>query len=368
MKWDRLPLIIITLLITVPPAFSSGFEQANYPSLISSVREQNSLMFCGEKVSLENQELKERLEKELLLTLWNRPQVILWLKRSRRFLPSIEKILKDNNMPDDLKYVAIAESALRAHAGSKKGAIGFWQFLPDTGRRYGLTINEYIDERRNLFSSTQAASQYFKELYKTMGSWTLAVAAFNMGEEGLKAEIIEQKTNDYYELYLPLETQQFVFRILSVKMIFLEPEKFGFKLSEKDYYPPLTFDRVQFECFQEIPIRIIAQAANTPFKVIKDLNPEIRGHYLVEGRHSILIPKGAAKGFGDRYQKLLTDFQADKNKRIYIVKDGDNLSSIAEKFEIPLAVLIIWNRVDLEEPIYPGQRLVIYPRDEQYLE
>ena len=155
-----------------------------------------------------------------------------------------------------------------------------------------------------------------------MGSWTLAVAAFNMGEEGLKAEILEQEIHDYYRLYLSLETQRFIFRILAVKMIFLEPEKYGFNLTEKDYYPPLVFDQIQVDCFQEIPIRIIARAAKTHFKVIKDLNPEIRGHHLSEGRHTILVPEGAAVGFENRFQKLVQKFLADKNGRIYIVKQG----------------------------------------------
>jgi hypothetical protein len=356
-------LYLLATLLTATEVLGAAVESADLPSLISAVRKPDKLEFCGEIVPLENQEVKERLEKELLLSLGDRPQVILWLKRSRRYLGHIERMLKENNMPEDLKYVAIAESALRPHAGSIKRAIGFWQFMPETGRRYGLNINDRIDERRNLFASTRAAILYLKELHETFGSWTLAVAAFNMGEEGLKAEILEQDINDYYRLYLSLETQRFIFRILAVKMIFSEPEKYGFKLREKDYYPPLVFDQIQLDCFQEIPIRIIARAAKTDFKVIKDLNPEIRGHYLAEGRHTISVPEGTAAGFEDRFQKLLKTFLAQENERIYIVKQGDSLSSIAAKFDIPLAVLIIWNRLDLKRPIHPGQRLIIYPID-----
>ena len=255
------------------------------------------LEFCGEPVPLHEQEVKERLEKELLLSIWDRPQVILWLKRYPRYMPHIETVLKENGLPDDFKYMAIIESALRPHAGSKKGAIGFWQFMSDTARRYDLRVDRRIDERRNLFASTRAAAAYVKELYNFTGSWTLAAAAYNMGEEGIEAEIMVQGVNDFYHLYLPLETQRFVFRILSAKMILTHPEQYGFYVKDEDAYPPLRFERVKIECFDDVPIRVIADAAGTTFKKIKDLNPEIRGHFLVSGSHTISIPSDAAEGF-----------------------------------------------------------------------
>ena len=364
MKWKHLLLLAAGLFLAAK-TYGASLESADFPSLTSSLKAIDSLEFCRERVPFEVQEIRERLEKELLLSLWDRPQVILWLKRSRRYIPHIEEMLKKSGMPSDLKYVAIAESALRPHAGSRKGAIGFWQFLADTGRKNGLVINERVDERRNVFASTRAAIRYFKELRKTFGSWTLAVAAFNMGEEGLMAEILEQETNNYYSLYLPLETQRFIFRILSVKLILSAPGKYGFKLTEADYYPPLAFDEIQFDCFQEVPIRIIAKAAKTHFKVIKDLNPEIRGHYLAAGSHNILIPEGASDGFQERYRRLEKSFLETRKERIYIVKKGDNLSSIAHRFDVPIASLIIWNRIDLSRPIHPGDRLIIYPKNIQ---
>lgn len=319
--------------------------------------------FCGEPVPMKHRDVSERFEKELLLTLWDRPQVVLWLKRSRRYLPYIEKTLAEHHLPEDLKFVAIAESALRPHAGSRRGAVGFWQFMAGTGRKYGLVINARKDERRNILASTQAAVAYFKELYREFGSWTLVAAAFNMGEEGLLAEILEQGTRDYYQLYLPLETQRFVFRLLSIKLIFENPGKYGFNLQETDYYPPLSFDRVEITSYEETPLRLVARAAGTYFKVIKDLNPEIRGHYLPAGSHTLLIPKGASAGFQDRYQRYVKEFQAAQKERIYVVREGDNLSAIAERFDIPLQAILIWNRLDLKRPIHPGDRLVIYPRE-----
>jgi hypothetical protein len=338
-------------------------EPAHFPSLISTLKIDGPLEFCGEPVPLEVREIRERLDKEILLSLWYRPQVILWLKRSSRYMPIIEEMLKKNGLPDDLKFVAIAESALRPHARSKKGAVGFWQFIKYTGEKYGLVINARFDERRNIFDSTRAAIELFQDLHEQFGSWSLAAAAYNMGEEGLMAEILEQGNNDYYQLYLPLETQRYVFRILAVKMIFKDPEKYGFRLSEEDYYPPLNFDEVEVECTEETPIRIVAQAAKTHFKVIKDLNPEIRGHYLPKGNHKILIPGWVSEDFQVRYKNLLKRWSAGQRARTYVVRAGDSLTSIADRFGVPLASLLIWNRINPKAVIHPGDRLIIYRED-----
>jgi hypothetical protein len=335
-------------------------ESNQFPALIASIRIKGPLDFCGELVELDKPEIRERLDKELLLTIWDRPQVILWIKRSPRYLPLIQQMLKQNDMPDDLKYISIVESALRPHAGSRKGAIGFWQFMESTGRTYGLKIDSEKDERRNVYTSTRAAIAYFKDLYDKLGSWTLAAAAYNMGELGLQSEILAQKTNNFYQLYLPLETQRYIFRIHSAKLILSNPEKFGFRYEKEDLYLPLEFDRIKIECFQETPLQIIAQAAGTHFKVIKDLNPEIRGHYLAAGRHSMLIPKGAAEEFQANFKSLLDQWLAQKQERVYVVKKGDNLSTIAERFNVPLQALIIWNRLQKQKNIHPGDRLVIY--------
>jgi membrane-bound lytic murein transglycosylase D len=304
MKWSLVALLGIGLF-SWPHIIVESPKPISYPSLVSYLRIDAPLEFCGEDVPLEIPEVRERLEKELLLTLWDKPQVILWLKRSRRYLPYIEEMLQKSRLPDDLKFVPIAESALLPHAGSHKGAIGFWQFMRHTGRQHGLVINSRIDERRNIFASTQAAVRYFQSLHNTFGSWSLAAAAYNMGGEGLAREIKEQGTDNYYHLYLPLETQRYVFRIVSIKLIFSDPEKYGFPLADEDYYLPIEFDRIQINCPRDTPLRIIAQAANTHFKEIKDLNPEIRGYSLPAGQHNILVPKGASQDFDARYQLLL---------------------------------------------------------------
>ena len=355
-------LLLLSVFLVAVNAGAAPPEQLhlNYPDF--PIIPSGPVTFCGERVPLEIQDVKERFEREMIISAGDRAQAFLWLKRSRRYLPFIEQALKENGMPDDLKYVIVAESALISHAKSNKGAVGYWQFIFETGQNYGLTINGNKDERRNFFTSTQAALSYLKNLYGMLGSWTLAAAAYNMGEEGLLAEIHEQETVDFYRLYLPNETQRYLFRIISIKLIMQDPARFGFKLTDKDYYPPIAFDRITLDCTKEIPIKLIAKAAKTSFKEIKDLNPEIRGYFLPKGNHTILIPKGAWEDFAGRYEKLINNFLYDQGKHVYVVKKGDTLHSIARMFDIPVLSISIWNKLDKKLSVRPGDRLVLYPK------
>lgn len=347
--------------------YAQSFPPETIPSLISAIRVPGPLDFCGERVPLQEAEIREEMEKELLLSLWSRAQVILWLKRSGRYMPYIEKILKQNRMPDDLKYVAIVESSLLPHIGSSKGAVGYWQFIPDTGRKYGLRVDKDMDDRRNFFSATRAAMSYFQKLYQDFGSWTLAAAAYNMGEHGLRRRIGEQKTDNYYHLYLPMETQRYVYKILAAKLILSDPEKYGFHLTQQDVYQPRQFDSVRIESMEtDVPLQLIAEAAGTWFKTIKEMNPEIRGNDLTAGIHHILIPKGGAKGFQERLASLVQKDRAERQAReaarreiVYVVKRGEYLSAIAERFNVPLSDLLRWNNLRYNSPIHPGQRLII---------
>lgn len=362
---QRLTTAIIVALFAVlgvgvgaptPLAQPQGFA-----SLAASVRIEPPLDFCGEAVPLDVPDVRERLEKELLLSLWNRAQVVLWLKRAQRYFPHIEQVLAQNGLPDDLKYVVVVESALRPHARSTKGAVGYWQFMPATGRRYGLRIDRDVDQRRNLFASTAAAARYLGDLYARFGAWTLAAAAYNTGEDRLDSEILLQETDDFYHLYLHLETQRYILKAVAAKLIFSDPQRYGFVLTPEDKYAPLEFDTVEIECRQRTPIALVARAANTYFKVIKDLNPEIRGYHLEKGRHRIGVPLGAADGFHPRYRRLLSESAAGE-KIVYVIKKGDNLSAIAQRFNVPLNALLTWNRLNGNQPIHPGERLTIYPR------
>ena len=188
------PILVVYALGILFSALSpcTTAAQGTAEDLLSALKLEPPVLLCGETVPVDDPQVVERFEKEMLVSLGNRSQVILWLKRTTRYFPYIEQVLRENDLPDDIKYLAIAESALRMHAGSRKGAMGVWQLMPQTARRYGLVVNSSFDERRNLFLSTPAVVTYLKALYDRFGSWSLSLAAYNMGEEGLEAQILER--------------------------------------------------------------------------------------------------------------------------------------------------------------------------------
>jgi hypothetical protein len=354
----------VSLLLISMAFLSTGHAQAKAPSsagqaILEAIRIQEPLDFCGEPVPLDDPDVRERLERELLVSLDNSDDIILWLKRANRYFPDIEKVLKARSLPDDLKYITIAESSLRPLAFSNKGAAGYWQFIEGTGKKYGLEISGDIDERRNVHRATQAAVAYLKDLHDLFGSWTPAAAAYNMGEDGLQSEMLIQKIGNYYRLYLNQETQRYVFRILSAKIIMSNPARFGYTLSKSDLYTPRRTDTVDIQAPEPVPLHIIAGAANTYFKTIKDLNPQIKYYSLPAGTRSIHIPEGRAEGFYERYDKLLADWTALKKDSVYVVQKGDTLSGIAKRFNVPYRALTIWNNIGGEK-IFPGDKLYIF--------
>jgi len=357
--------ILIVLFLTIPlssfsaEAFNEPNSQYNIPPLMESIRFKDDIQYCGIRVPLHRQDVKQRLEKELLLALWDRPQVILWIKRASKYFFHVETILKKQGLPLDLRFVPVVESALKPHSKSSKNAVGYWQFLKSTGKQYGLRIDSRIDERRNIFKSTTAAGKYLKDLEKKFGSYLLALAAYNMGEYALKKEIQAQKTHDFFSLYLPLQTQGYVFKVICTKLILENQESYGFSLKPSDLYPVFTFDKVNLTSDFQIPITLIARAAKIPFKTIKDFNPELRGYYLDSGEHAILIPKGKAKGFEKRFTNVVKKWEKTGKNRVHIVKKGESLTGISKKYRISLSSLLKLNNLSLKGMIHPGDRLVI---------
>jgi len=204
----------------------------------------SNLSFAGERVPLEDPDVKERLDRELIINQNYHSSTILIYKTLGRYKSYIQEILKENEVPEDFFYLAVAESALNPNANSPAGANGLWQFLQQTGEMYGLEVSNYVDERRNLTKSTKSACKYLKDSYKDFGSWTLAAAAYNRGNKGMKDAIFAQKENDYYKLYLNSETYRYIFRIIALKLILSNPEEYNFKLSEDDYYPQYKFKSI----------------------------------------------------------------------------------------------------------------------------
>lgn len=352
-------LFVVTFWVSLAQA--AGKTPVPHGQMImEAVRITGPLTFCDEPVPLDNPDVRERLERELIIALDSTDSVVLWLKRSNRYFPEIERTLRASNMPDDLKYITIAESSLRPHAYSPKGAAGYWQFIEGTGLKYGLEITDNIDERRNFQQATGAALTYLRDLYALFNSWTLAAAAYNMGEDGLKAEITVQKVNDYYMLHLNPETHRYIFRILAAKIILSDPAKFGYAPLRHDLYHPVPSDTVEIKTTRSVPVHIIACAAKTYFKVIKDLNPQIRRYHLPAGAFLIQIPKGAADGFSGRFETLEKQWAAEKDKYLYTVTKGDTLTGIASRFNVPYRALLIWNEISGNKKIMPGEKLYIF--------
>lgn len=202
------------------------------PSL-TTTKLPKEVSLCGELFPLEDRNVWENLDREFLLALSNEAQVLLWMKRARRYFPWIEKKLKEMGLPDDLKYVTITESSLRPEAVSSSGAAGIWQFIPSTGERYGMRKNRNIDERFDFFKATEGALAYLKSLYGEFKSWTISMAAYNAGENRVRKEIDLQKTRSYFYLDLPMETERYVYKIAVAKIILSDPKRYGYSLEEK---------------------------------------------------------------------------------------------------------------------------------------
>lgn len=344
----------------------TGLKNINYAGdLVDAVRIKHPVTFCGENVPLDNQDVNERLEMELLLMTWDKAQTVLWMKRAGRYFPYIEKALRERHIPDDLKYIAVIESSLRSIANSSAGAGGFWQFIEPTGKKYGLAIDPLMDERRNFVLSTNAALQYLSSLYSMFGKWSLAAAAYNMGESGLKERINDQETRDYYNLYLPNETMRYVIRAIAVKIIFSDPAKFGFNLNRDDLYIPVEVEQVRIVCPSRISIMLIAKAAQTYYKTIRDLNPEIKGAFIEKGEYRISVPKGASVDFSSRFAANLNDnnlLHLYGVRKTHIVMDGESLSVLAARFGVSSETLKKWNDIDSDTEIVKGRKIVYYSR------
>ena len=253
------------------------------------------LDFAGEKVPLEHVDIYESLDRELLVNQYWQSQTLLFIKRSNRFFPVIEPILKKHNVPDDFKYLTLAESGL-TNAISPAGAVGFWQLLSSTAKEYGLEINNEIDERYHLEKSTEAACKYLIESFNIYGNWTMAAASYNAGRKGIERQTTRQEEENYYDLLLNEETARYIFRVLSFKIIISDPRQYGFFITEKDLYPPIPYYEVTIDGgisnFAEF-----AKRYGISYKVLKYMNPWLRDTKLTNRDNKTYYIKIPRKGF-----------------------------------------------------------------------
>jgi hypothetical protein len=245
---------------------------------IFAINQPEDLNFAGEEIPIYSSEIWERIDKELLKNTYWQSNTMLYFKKANKYFPIIEPILKEYNIPDDFKYLALIESGLD-NVVSPAGASGFWQILKGTAREHGLEVNSAIDERYNLEKATVVACEYLQDAYNKFGTWTMAAASYNMGKNGVRRRIAKQESNNYYNLHLNNETSRYVFRIIAVKEILQNPRKYGFMFREKDLYSMPNYRTVDVDS-TIADLTEFAKSQNVNYKLLKQFNPWLRSTSL----------------------------------------------------------------------------------------
>lgn len=299
----KLPLFLCALAVSVVAcaqtpsdtlgvSVHNGFAQVEVPPLPAR------LDFAGEPVPMQNQDTRESLMREMLTTLYMHSRTLQTILASERYFAVIEPILAKYGVPDDFKYLCMAESGLNPEARSGAGAGGLWQLMPAYAKSAGLLVGDEVDERYHIEKSTEAACRYLIDAKRRLGSWTLAAAAFNAGVAGVSRRLEKQGVESYYDLFLPNETLRYVFRVLSFKLLMSDPAAYGYKIDKKEYYPLLpAYEEVTVDD-PEIDWAAFAREHGTHYKQIRQLNPWIRDYDYTNkaGRSfTVKIPKGSAR-------------------------------------------------------------------------
>ncbi|MDR3227587.1 MAG: lytic transglycosylase domain-containing protein [Prevotellaceae bacterium] len=261
------------------------------PQIIKAIQSPASITFAGEEVPLQYFDVRESLERELNQIAYSHHLTLLTIRLSKRYFGIIDSLLRKNGVPEDFKYLCVAESNLQNLISPAK-AVGFWQFLPETGKAYNLEINEEVDERYSIEKSTLAACEYLKESYKKYKNWTLAAASYNMGQGNIDKVVENQKTSNYHDMMLNAETIRYVYRIVAYKIIFSNPELYGFYVPENDKYISLKYYEITLNDSIH-DMTVFAKKYNTNYKMIKFFNPWLRKNSLTNDKkksYKIKIP------------------------------------------------------------------------------
>lgn len=283
---------LVVILISGILIFSiSGEEKAKVIREGTPMYFPAAVDFAGEPAPLQISDVRERLDRELLVNANLDATTVLIIRRANRYFPVIEPILKQNGVPDDFKYLAVIESGLM-NVTSPSGAKGFWQFMPDTAKERGMEVNELVDERYHLEKSTEAACKYLLAAKAKFGSWTMAAASYNGGMSGVGKRADEQKVTSYYDLGLTEETSRYVFRILALKEIMKNPSLYGFSIFENELYPPIPTKSVEVDSTLT-DLTTFAQSQGINYKILKIHNPWLRDKKLLnpsKKKYQIQIP------------------------------------------------------------------------------
>ncbi|MDD5153264.1 MAG: LysM peptidoglycan-binding domain-containing protein [Desulfovibrionales bacterium] len=281
-----------------------------------------------------------------------------WLARSTRYVPRMREILRENGLPEDLVYLAMIESGFNVGAYSPAQACGPWQFIKETGGRYGLKVNDWLDERRDPEKATRAAANYLKDLYQEFGCWYLAAAGYNAGENKVRRGISTYETTDFWEMcdydLFAKETKDYVPQMIAAAIMAKNPEKYGF--TDVEYQQPVPCAKVPVP--PQTDLKAVALACRLDDKSIKEINPELRRDCTPPGESYLLnIPKSAAQFFKDNFDRVKTIFKTCYHR--YVVKKGDTLARIAQKFDVSKKILVSVNKIKRKRSIKNGKVLRI---------
>lgn len=302
-----------------------------------------------------------------------RPHMQKYLSRSSRYLPRMKEILKSHGLPEDLVYIALIESGFNSKAHSRARAVGFWQFIRGTGRRYGLEQNYYVDERRDFEDSTEAAAKYLKALYNLFGSWYLAIASYNVGENRIKNLVMKYYTRDFWELasqgHLPRETINYVPKFLAARLIAKHPQKYGFE--NVDWSVPLDFKDIPLKK-QGVNLTKMAQNLGIPKDELFALNPSYKRGIIPKRNKetklrvpSHIVDEKVQAALSKSLSKV-TMSVASGADRTYRIRRGDTLSHIARRFGSSIREIQAANNLSRRSVLYPGKKLIIPVRGRRY--
>lgn len=277
------------------PSVGNSDKNVSNGYQISAIEIPDDLNFAGESVPLEDPEILERVDREFLVNTYWQSNALLMMKRAHKYFPVIEPILAKNGIPDDFKYLAVAESGLQ-NAVSPAGARGFWQIMKGTAKEYGLEVNANVDERYHVEKATQVACEYLKKWKKRFGSWTLTAAAYNAGPTGIRKYMNIQKADDYYDLLLGEETGRYVFRIMAIKEIIANPEKYGFDVEKEDFYNAVPTFSVEVDT-SVTSWADFAKLYEINYKILKRHNPWLREPHLNNSKGKKYVVEIPNKGY-----------------------------------------------------------------------
>ncbi|MBA4416581.1 MAG: hypothetical protein C0392_01530 [Syntrophus sp. (in: bacteria)] len=248
------------------------------------------LTLCDKRIPLTREDTRERYEREFFLFLENKGLLTILVKRYLKYSDMINGEIQRMALPPDLIYLAITESYLNPRAISPASAGGIWQFIKETGKREGLSVNDHIDERYNIKKATRAGLTHLRRLHGEFGDWLIAMAAYNAGAGRLREAIENQETKDFFDLYLPEETERYILRIAAIKEIIKNRERFGIYIDEKTLYKPVNLTEISLDLDRETHINIFAKCMEAPYRTFRNFNLHLRKYRLPKGTYAINVP------------------------------------------------------------------------------